>query len=276
MQQKYQKPVNIMPFLKVANANIFFDSLGENSWPAVFLVNGHTRSSADFRMLSRFLKELQIRTVMIDNRGSGRTEFETEFSLEDLKSDVVAVADYLEIDVFSVLGISMGGFIALNIALTAPKRVKKLILISTTASRKWFIKQTLNWSEDAVEVREKLATYFAPDFPLRNAALFDSMVKQTQNAIISGRYLQNAKAQRAAVDYVQDLEADLNSISCETLIIHGQMDQIIATGAAEKMHEGISGSIMKIYPAIGHLILAESPRRLYDDVALFLASSTQT
>ena len=258
-----------MPFLKRDSANISYDSAGESDWPALFLINGHTRSSGDFRMMVRHLTEHRIRSVIFDNRGAGRTEYQGSFGIDDMVGDVIALADELEVSKFSALGISMGGFIAQKLAAGHPERVAKLILVSTTASSRFYSTRKIPWSDQLDQVREKLASYFAPNFSLRNSALFETMVKQTHKAIVEGDYLERARAQRSAVDG-QELETGLIKIKCPTLIIHGEADQIIMADAARDLNQKILNSKLIIYPEIGHLLLAEASKKLYQDVTGFL------
>jgi 3-oxoadipate enol-lactonase len=86
----------------------------------------------------------QHRTVVFDNRDVGRSSLaEGSYEIADMAHDALALADALELDSFHLLGVSMGGAIAQEMAVTAPERVRTLTLAVTfAAGGRWA--QTLN------------------------------------------------------------------------------------------------------------------------------------
>jgi pimeloyl-ACP methyl ester carboxylesterase len=72
---------------------------------------------------------------VFDNRGTGRTaQPDSPYSIEMMARDTVALMDALSIARADILGISMGGRIALELTLTHPARVRRLVLVSTSAA----------------------------------------------------------------------------------------------------------------------------------------------
>ena len=72
---------------------------------------------------------------MFDNRGAGRTDQpDSPYSIEMMARDTVALMDALSNEHADILGISMGGRIALELTLTHPSRVRRLVLVSTSAA----------------------------------------------------------------------------------------------------------------------------------------------
>lgn len=70
--------------------------------------------------------------VVFDNRDSGRSSYVDEpYEISDLACDTLALADQLELEAFDLVGMSMGGAISQQVALTAPERVRTLTLIVT-------------------------------------------------------------------------------------------------------------------------------------------------
>src|ERR1700761_5917224 len=75
----------------------------------------------------------RFRLVLIDNRGSGRsTTQDRKFSIADMAADVVAVLDSSRVSRAHVLGASLGGMVAQELAIRHPERVDRLILACTT------------------------------------------------------------------------------------------------------------------------------------------------
>src|SRR3712207_1314396 len=100
--------------------------------PALVLINGWNASGRAWPVA--WLRELErrYRVVTPDNRGSGWSRHaETPFTIADLADDVLDVLDAEEIDRAGVLGISMGGMVAQEVALRAPDCVAALFLVAT-------------------------------------------------------------------------------------------------------------------------------------------------
>jgi 3-oxoadipate enol-lactonase len=75
------------------------------------------------------------RTVVFDNRDVGRSSMaQGSYEISDMADDALALADALDLESFHLLGVSMGGAIAQEIALTAPERVRTLTLAVTWAA----------------------------------------------------------------------------------------------------------------------------------------------
>ena len=73
--------------------------------------------------------------IVFDNRDSGKSCRCTEsYTTEDMARDTIGLMDHLEISQAHILGVSMGGMIAQQMALVSPEKINKLILTSTTIS----------------------------------------------------------------------------------------------------------------------------------------------
>ena len=115
---------------RVNDINMYYEVQGEG-FPLV-MVMGFLGSAScwDPRMLPSLADKFKV--VVFDNRGAGRTDIsEREYSIKLFAEDTVGLMDALNIPQAHVLGISMGGMIAQEVALNYPRRVQKLILAST-------------------------------------------------------------------------------------------------------------------------------------------------
>jgi pimeloyl-ACP methyl ester carboxylesterase len=242
---------------------------GVSSSHVVTLINGHTRSSSDFKILSKKLRENGYATLVLDNRGSGKTETTSSFSLSDMVEDVVSIWNHCKIEKSSVLGISMGGIIAQFLSLDYSKRVDRLILVSTTHDDSWIKPTKGSWTLKDGEVEAKLASYFADGFVSKNPLLFKAMCQQIRASLTSGSFEHRAAAQRAALR-ASVRTIDPNLIAHKTLIVHGEKDQIIPVEAAIELSQKINPSEIEVMPEVGHLILAENAQALYRRVIEFI------
>jgi 3-oxoadipate enol-lactonase len=91
------------------------------------------------------------RTVIFDNRDIGRSGYvDADYSVPDMAADALALADELGLDSFHLLGVSMGGTIAQEMALAAPERVRTLTLCVTFAGAgRWAREKARLWARDA-------------------------------------------------------------------------------------------------------------------------------
>lgn len=115
---------------KVNDINIYYDVQGDG-FPLVMIMGFLGNADCWDPRLTPELSD-KFKMIMFDNRGAGRTDVsDKEFSMRLFAEDTVGLMDMLNIPKAHVLGISMGGMIAQELALNYPGRVEKLILSST-------------------------------------------------------------------------------------------------------------------------------------------------
>ena len=178
------------------------------------------------------------RVLAFDNRGAGRTDKPDEpYSVTQMAADTAGLMRALGIERAHVIGMSLGGRIALDLALEHPGRVRSLILVSTSArvERRWTI------------------------------GLLGLV-----SLIFRGRYPQPRYAfqrQRAAsVGY--DRTGDLSDLRVPTLVVHGRRDRIVPYRLAEDMAAGIPGARLALVEA-GHIYPLSKSTRFVEQVTAF-------
>jgi len=157
-----------------------------------------------------------------------------------MAEDVAGLLKALGLERVNVLGVSMGGRIALQFALAHPQAVNKLLLVSTAP------KVTPSWRRRAL-----LALYWLPFFRGKNRQPYYAFKRQ----------------HAASSSY--DCTSRLREIRIPTLILHGRRDALVPYGLAEDMHTRISGSVL-IALGGGHLFLFLQPLQFVDAVKGFL------
>ncbi|RYZ51013.1 MAG: alpha/beta hydrolase [Proteobacteria bacterium] len=255
-----------MPFIDVNNAQIYFETNGETG-PWITLVNGHTRSSKDFRLLARHLVEAGFQVLIFDNRGSGQTKTTAPYTATDMVQDVYAIWEKFSIKKSFVVGLSMGGMLSEIIA--SERDITGLVLVSTGAGQ-----QDINpisngsWGTTIEEVTARMSNYFTEGFASRNKLLIEAMNKQILQSIQNDSYEEKAQEQRAAIRNINN-QAILERIKCPTLIIHGSEDQIIKVEAAHNLNVSIPNAELKVIEGAGHLLLAEDSKTLAKSIIDF-------
>lgn len=259
-----------MPFFQRGSAKIYYEVFapeGTDRGQWVTLINGHARSSTDFKAFAKYLSGLGYSVLTPDNRGSGKTE-SPPFIFADMLQDVVALWKELGIARTHLLGISYGGVISQNLAAGNPQIVSSLVLASTTCQSSYLNSDRRLAELAAPERVEEMAKYFGGEFASRNPVLYKSLTKQMAAVFDDEAFVQKARKQRIALNLF-DFRILCSSIKVPTLILHGAEDRVIVPESAHALHKLIAGSDLEIWEGIGHLFLAESPRRFYERASQF-------
>jgi len=119
-----------MPKAKIGKIQLYYEEHGNG--PPLVMILGLGQSIATWGLQVSELSN-HFRIIVFDNRDSGKsTRCTKAYTTQDMARDVLGLLDHLGIDRTHLLGTSMGGMIAQQIALLAPERIMSLILASTT------------------------------------------------------------------------------------------------------------------------------------------------
>jgi pimeloyl-ACP methyl ester carboxylesterase len=256
-----------MAFLEFENTKIYYEVFG-NAQNWVTLVNGHTRSSRDFRSFARFLETKGYSTLIFDNRGSGQTT-SNDFTIEDTQQDFIRLFQHLKIQKTHLLGISYGGILCQSFALHYPEYLKSLALVSTTPDSKY-----VTTGQSFAEIQEEaiagyFTKYFSKRFLEKNPLLIKSLIRENIQNVKDPKGKVGALQQRTILENTNFI-AQLSKLNINTLILHGAEDKVILPEAAAQLARHISQSELIIFNEVGHLLLAECPQKLYDTVLQFI------
>ncbi len=222
-----------MPVLRVGDIDMYYELHGEG--PPLVLIGGLASDISETEWLTAALARNN-RVLAFDNRGAGRSDKpDAGYSIPMMAGDTDGLMGALGITRATVLGVSMGGRIALELALSHPDRVGQLILVSTFASART--------TETAT--RMGLLSMFA-------GVLFRGKHPQPREAF------QRQREASAAYDCSDRLE----QIHVPTTILHGRHDKVTRLRMAEAMHDGIEGSRMITFHG-GHLFFMFRERKWF-------------
>lgn len=236
----------------------------------VTLVCAYTRTLTDYKAMGRYLSERGWNVLSFDNRGSGKTDTNPDFTLDDMAEDILALWDEIKIEKSSLVGISLGGAIGVTLAARLPAALEKLCLVSTPVDGSALGSEAREAPKNAKQLAARIARHFSPAFLAKNQLLVQGFIRQMGRAFQEPDSALGARAQRDAVRDM-DLLPLLDSIAVPTLVIHGGADLIVNVSSAKQIASSISKARLEIVPEMGHLLLAECPVRLYELVAGFLA-----
>lgn len=203
--------------------------------------------------------EADYRVVVPDLRGHGGSEAPpAPYTLEALGADLLAVADGAGLDRFHLVGISLGGQIALWAAINHPDRLRSVVL-SNTAAR---IGTSEGWMERISLVRDRgmagiseavVGRWFTDGFAGRHPERFARAMEVFESTDPEG-YIGCCHALADA-----DLRGVVESVTVPTLVIGGEQDVSTPPEDVRWLHERISGSRLEIRPGVAHLPNLELP-----------------
>ena len=243
--------------------------------PVITLLNGYTRTHRDFKNWQNKLTKLGYHVLLVDNRASGKSTANTEFSFDQFAKDIFNLWQLLNIKKTHLCGISMGGIISSLLAGANPDKVEKLILISTLSNKDHFTPIKNNKKNPHHSLWHPADLYFCnTKSATKDAASFllKEIKRHINDTINDPSKLAQTIVQNKAFNSVSNSVIKFSNIRHKTLIIHGLNDNIINYSAALDLAKLIYNSKIIIYNNCGHVLLGENPLELFKDVLSFVES----
>jgi len=215
------------------------------------------------------------RLVAPDLRGFGEASGASPArTVDDHVDDLVELLDALSIEQAVVGGVSMGGYIAFALWRRAPERILGLVLADTRAEPDTD-EARAGRGEMQREVREKGATAVAD----RMVPRLLGAAAQRRTGLVEGvRRMIESASPEAIVNALECLMArpdsvpTLATITCPTLVVVGDEDEITPPAGARSMAAAIAGARLAVIPGAGHLSSLEQPEAFNVEVGAFLGS----
>ena len=215
-----------------------------------------------------FQKELQksMEVIFVDLPAHGKSPGPSLDRVEDMRDAVLETMGSLKIEKAFIAGHSMGGAIALSLALTHPESVKGLILVGTGARLRVmpdFLEGVLKDKEGTLKAITEVA--FGRNTPpaMRESGLAE-MMKCDAHTIYNDY---------SACDKF-DMMNSLGQIETPTLVVCAGSDLMTPPKYSEYIHSQIKGSEIELIEGIGHMIMLERPARLNKAVEEFVLGLT--
>ncbi|WP_323844961.1 alpha/beta hydrolase [Microbulbifer magnicolonia] len=262
-----------MPNTRVNGVDLYYECHGKGQ--PLMLIAGLASDSLSWQPVVEELSQHYL-VILPDNRGSGRTTpQDIDTSIEQIAGDCMALLDYLELPSASLLGHSMGGFVALDCAIRYPARVSKLILVGTSASnsdrnnilfRDW-VSYLKSGMDAELWFRNLFYWIYSKRF-FENRETLESAVRLA----IEYPYPQSETAFEKQVTAISafNCQAMLSGIRAKTLIINGTEDLIFPPGDSIAVLQAIPSTSVCLVEDAAHTIHMENPRAFTDCVLQFL------
>lgn len=257
-----------MPFADVNGQRLHFEDTGGSGPPVVFS-HGFLMDHEMFAPQVEALRATH-RVITWDERGFGSTEYDGEpFTYWDSAADCLGLLTHLGIESAVLGGMSQGGFLSLRAALSAPDRVRALILLDSQAG---------------VDDPDTAAANDAMNHVWLDQGPTDELAEIVAGIIIddsdhSRRWIAKwkerdklaFKAPYQCLRTRDDITERLGEITCPALVIHGTEDTAITMDRAELMAAGLSGAGDVVRVAGAHAANLTNPEPVNAAITAFLA-----
>ena len=260
--------------------SIFYETRGEDNTgdKTILLVMGHSNSLLGWpRHFVDPLVEAGYRVIRYDNRGTGLTDWISDWSrdnaylLADMASDVISIMDTIEIKKVHVVGVSMGGMISQQMAITYPDRIHSLTSIMSTGyfndpklvnvpmpfylgmvgviiRHGWNLVQEEKKLKLQIAIRQLLAGSNNPPFDYKESlrkSMYEIRNRKGHNPKVKDQHSYAITKSGSRYD-------QLSKISAPTLVIHGENDPLIKVSHSKKYVQMIPGAEALFIKEMGH------------------------
>jgi 3-oxoadipate enol-lactonase len=255
-----------MPIIFANGINIQYELQGAGT-PLV-LISGLGYPAWQWkRMLPYLTPHFQV--VTFDNRGVGGTDKPAgPYNAGLLAADTAALLDALGISSAVVMGHSMGGFIAQELALSYPAIVNKLVLSSTNFGGPHHVPITMEamtvmadvTSDPVTRFKNGLVVSTAPGFAEKHPELIQEWLEwRIANPIDPAGYQAQMAIGLALIPEAASFEHRLPGIKVPTLILFGAHDKVVPPANADLLARKIPDNKVIIIPDAGHFFPMETP-----------------
>jgi 3-oxoadipate enol-lactonase len=254
-----------MTLVGVGDIDLDYDRAG--SGPPLLAIMG--RSGTYSHWDPSFLADLRgdFDVIVYDHRGVGASSrLEGPLSIREMAQDAAGLLTALDVDSAHILGISMGGMIAQELALAEPERIRTLALGCTYCggpgsrhtSREVVerVAQAVQSGDPERAIRASWEANVSPAFAADEAAW-----QRFREIGLRRRVSLQVIAAQTQACIEHDTSARLGEIAMPTLVVHGTVDQVLPVVNGKMIAELIDDAHLELFDDVGHLFFWERPEQ---------------
>ncbi len=262
-----------MPKVKVNGINIYYEIHGEGE--PLLLITGLSADITSWAFQTHEFAQ-KYKVIVFDNRGVGQTDTpDIPYTAEMMADDTAGLLQALDIPAAHILGLSLGSFIAQEIAIKYPEKVKSLILAGSASqmpARTKFVEKS--WGT-LLQKGADVETFYTIMFPyMWTNRVFDNPdhLQMLMDGCIGNPYPQPTHAFLRQLDVclAHDTRDRLSQISAKTLVLVGSEEILLPVEVSERLSKGISNSKLVVLEGGGHGFMVEISDKVNSAVLEFL------
>ena len=267
-----QKP----SFVQLGSRKLAYDEVcPPNPKGTILLLTGlGSKRLAWYKQLPEFGR--YYRTIALDHRDVGDSDpTPAPYRITDQADDAAAFLKALGIKRTNVIGISMGGFISLELTLRYPQLVDKLVLVSTSGGgltnvpaspRLWAGMLRREKLEVGQLARKAYGRIMGPGYGDTHPQVMDDIATIARYRPMSNE----AYSRQLRACLTHNAATRLSEIHAPTLVIHGDRDPLVPKANGLRLARKIPGAKLILYPGVGHIPILERAEQFNRDVLAFL------
>lgn len=266
----------------------------EGTGTPLVLLHGQPGHAQHFEPLISYLKE-NFLCLALDRPGYGLTELK----VTDFKGNaevIIQILDSFNVDKAVILGHSWGGGVALYLAEHFPERVDLLVLVASIGTKdtltsvdyflaKFLVGELVSFLvllladralPEIIKLSQKIMVpkWFNTRLNLRNFSSKLQDIKIASKPLLRAA-ISSAKEQRYMVKQLGQIESELYKITCPTLILAGEKDNVVPLEGVNSLKSSIKNSTLKIIGGAGHLLIVDSALKVAESICDFVSDINQ-
>lgn len=222
----------------------------------------------------------EYRTIAMDYRDTGDSDEVAEsYTPADMADDAAALLEALGISHAHVVGISLGGFVALHFALRYANMLDKLVLVSTSPGGSVHVPASpeilaLLTPTPGMEAGERAIRAYSQIMAAEFVAAHPEELERIAGVARYRPQSGTAYMRQIGAVMAHDVVATLHRITAPTLIIHGELDPLVPAANGAYLAGHIAGAHHIVYRGVGHIPIVERADDFNRDVLAFLAGDS--
>ncbi len=245
---------------------------GDPTGRPIILLHGYADSWFSFSRALPYL-DPSYHVYIPDQRGHGDSDRPAGgYTFRDFAADVIAFMDAKGIARATLVGHSMGSLIAQHVALAAPERVERLVLVgSATTVRN---EAVLEFRKEVEKLVDPVPAEFVREF--QTSVVHQPAPSEFMDRVIADSRRVPARVWKAVMAgmLAGDCKEELGRIKAPALIVWGDRDAFFSRAEQDSLAAALPNAVLKIYPETGHCPNWERPEQFARDLNEFITTNS--